>query len=555
MKPPLFSCLTSRVAKNGSLYGRFLFGPLPIDISLTVATVLRRSLLHSKAIFTIVSAEIEGATHEYASLPGIQESVLEILLNLGEIVLTSAQRNFISPNFRTSIGTAGFYLASIKVSGPCIVTAKDIHWPKGILCVKPDAYIATLSSNETLAMRIKIACSLNKTPNSLSEKETKLPKPRTSLSTFAPLITNKISGALAPLASLPISPASEPFPLTSLAVNRTSEANAKGTILDPKSRAELDPISESRQAIKGLNSGFATQNPFEFFKVQKSASTVASTEFSNTYITSSAHSLNSNSITIKKKNLTLAKQSFLESYSIRKKNLISLPFSSITEKQITSLGNVLVPLKTKIISEEKKEDKIKNSVTFRVFPGLSNSFSNFLSAKQESVGTLHSSTALLSSAFPQAKKENSSLDSLISSKKHVQSKARSSVSQEQQLHQPKPVTITKSNNTIGQQNSLFTKEINALNFNLLPKKNKQSVELAVSSSSYPVEKVNFLIERDDELAGYRHRIILEVWTNGSISPRQVIFESIGSIIKLIFNFREPLRNNLNSDFFSASNVS
>ena len=472
MKPPLFSCLTSRVANNGSLYGRFLLGPLPIDISLTVATVLRRSLLHSQASFTIVSAEIDGASHEYASLPGIQESVLEILLNLGEIVLGSPQGNFLSPNLRTSIGTRPFNVASIRVSGPGVVRAKDINWPKGIVCVKPDSYIATLSSNETLAMRIKIACSLSKHKKPFYEIPRELAEPLTS---FSPLTTQESSKINSSIES---------------ASESENKENPSSSLT-----SSIRPVAEQLEDSATSN----TLLEFEFFKGSQSNSQL--TEFSNS---SGNSTLSSNGITIQKQNLKLAKHRIsLDPYSTRKAKLRALPFFRSTEKEDIYEESILAKSKTNSTNVENIVDPTKkNSVTFSVFSKGVNSSTNMNSTNNIA--------------------DSGDSFSDISLQKYSQ--------EEEEILKEEPNVITE-------QSELFNKE--GKNFT---ENNKKSVELAVSSSSYPVEKVNFLIERDDELVGYRHRIILEVWTNGSISPRQAIFDSIGSIIKLIYNFREPLRN-------------
>ena len=55
--------------------------------SLTLANSVRRSLLSELSGIAIISVQIEGAAHEYSNLPGIRDSVLDILLNVREIVL------------------------------------------------------------------------------------------------------------------------------------------------------------------------------------------------------------------------------------------------------------------------------------------------------------------------------------------------------------------------------------------------------------------------------------------------------------------------------------
>lgn len=138
------SCRESRIENPRSLYGCFYLGPFTAEQSLTVANALRRTLLSELKGLAITSVEIEGATHEYSTLSGVRDSVLDILLNLKEIVLKS-QLYFKKPQF-------GY----IKVLGPGVVRAKDLKLPAFIQCVDPNQYIATLAENGVLNMKIKI---------------------------------------------------------------------------------------------------------------------------------------------------------------------------------------------------------------------------------------------------------------------------------------------------------------------------------------------------------------------------------------------------------------
>jgi DNA-directed RNA polymerase alpha subunit len=138
------SCRESRIENPRSFYGCFYIGPFTAEQSLTVANAIRRTLLSELKGLAITSVEIEGAMHEYSTLPGIRDSVLDILLNLKEIVLKS-QFSFKTPQ-----------LGYIKVLGPGVVRAKDLKLPAFIQCVDPNQYIATLSENGILNMKMKI---------------------------------------------------------------------------------------------------------------------------------------------------------------------------------------------------------------------------------------------------------------------------------------------------------------------------------------------------------------------------------------------------------------
>jgi DNA-directed RNA polymerase subunit alpha len=144
MENLLLSCIESRVENNRKFYGRFQLGPFDPGQGLTVANALRRTLLSELHGLGIFAVEIEGAKHEYSKLRGIQESVLDILLNFKKIVFTS-QFQIQHPQF-------GY----LYFQGPGIVTAKDLKLPVSIQSVDPDQYIATLSYNGSLKVKFII---------------------------------------------------------------------------------------------------------------------------------------------------------------------------------------------------------------------------------------------------------------------------------------------------------------------------------------------------------------------------------------------------------------
>lgn len=144
-KPEFFlSCKESRIENPQSFYGCFYLGPFNTGQSLTVANTLRRILLSEIPGLAITSTLIQGASHEYATLKGVQDSTLDIVLNLKEIVLKS----------RFSIRKPVF--GYIESKGPGIVRACDIKLPCFIQCVNPNQYIATLTETGLLKVKVVI---------------------------------------------------------------------------------------------------------------------------------------------------------------------------------------------------------------------------------------------------------------------------------------------------------------------------------------------------------------------------------------------------------------
>jgi len=108
----------------------FVIEPLYTGYGHTLGNSLRRVLLSSIEGAAIVAFRIEGATHEFTTLPGIKEDVVEIMLNLKNVGLRS-------------FSDAPVEL-SIEKKGSGVVTAADIKANADVEIVNPDALIATI---------------------------------------------------------------------------------------------------------------------------------------------------------------------------------------------------------------------------------------------------------------------------------------------------------------------------------------------------------------------------------------------------------------------------
>jgi DNA-directed RNA polymerase alpha subunit len=167
------TCKKSIILNNRNFYSCFHVGPFNAGQSLTVANALRRTLLSELNGVAIIALEIEGVLHEYSNIIGVKDTVLDITLNLKEIVLkTNLKTNF----------THGF--GFIQVRGPGVVRACDIKLPSFLLCVDPNQYIATLSYEGSISIKLHISTSLtffrikNVTPPSGKNKRGRTPVSR-----------------------------------------------------------------------------------------------------------------------------------------------------------------------------------------------------------------------------------------------------------------------------------------------------------------------------------------------------------------------------------------
>ena len=123
-------------------YGKFIIEPLERGYGITLGNALRRILLSSIPGYAITEVKIEGAPHEFTSLPGIIEDVPEIILNLKGV------------RFKLN-GEGPFYFKLEKV-GEGEVKAGDIKIDKEGEIINPDHHIATLTKDGKLLMELKV---------------------------------------------------------------------------------------------------------------------------------------------------------------------------------------------------------------------------------------------------------------------------------------------------------------------------------------------------------------------------------------------------------------
>nr|YP_010336572.1 RNA polymerase alpha subunit [Rhodospora sordida]UNJ14978.1 RNA polymerase alpha subunit [Rhodospora sordida] len=135
-------CLESRIDKPREHYGQFAISPLNSSQALTIGNALRRTLLSDLEGTAIVAARIAGVNHEFSTIPGVREDVLEILLNLKSVI------------FRTQMKEP--QVGRIRVQGPGVVTAGLLELPPGVELVDPRQYIATICNNSIFELEFRL---------------------------------------------------------------------------------------------------------------------------------------------------------------------------------------------------------------------------------------------------------------------------------------------------------------------------------------------------------------------------------------------------------------
>lgn len=137
--------LKPRIVDVQSLSGthaRVVLEPLERGFGHTLGNALRRILLSSMTGCAIVEAEIEGVLHEYTTIEGVQEDVVEILLNLKGVAIR--------------MEGAGEANLTLNKKGPGPVTAGDISTDHNVEIINPEHVIANLTKSGELNMVLKI---------------------------------------------------------------------------------------------------------------------------------------------------------------------------------------------------------------------------------------------------------------------------------------------------------------------------------------------------------------------------------------------------------------
>lgn len=115
-------------------YGRYTIEPLAQGYGQTLGNSLRRVMLTSLSGVAVTSVKIEGVKHQYATLPGLKEDIVEFLLNVKKIRLTIEG---------DEIGKM-----TLSKKGPGVIKAGDIEAAAGITIVNPELVLGTLADKK-----------------------------------------------------------------------------------------------------------------------------------------------------------------------------------------------------------------------------------------------------------------------------------------------------------------------------------------------------------------------------------------------------------------------
>jgi DNA-directed RNA polymerase subunit alpha len=123
-------------------YGRFTAQPFERGFATTIGNALRRCLLSSIEGAAITAVNIEGVLHEFSSVPGVQEDVTDIILNLKQMAIT--------------LHSEDSKVLSIDIQGPGTVTAGHMNEDPQVEIFDPSVHLATVNEEGRLKLQAQI---------------------------------------------------------------------------------------------------------------------------------------------------------------------------------------------------------------------------------------------------------------------------------------------------------------------------------------------------------------------------------------------------------------
>jgi DNA-directed RNA polymerase subunit alpha len=137
--------------------GRIQIEPLEPGFGTTLGNALRRTLLTAIPGAAVVRIRFAGKYHEYETIEGVKEDILEIILNLKGLALR--------------VHEEGVKRISIEKKGPGEVTAADIDVPPGVEVINPDLHLATLNAKGALDIELEVETGFSYRPAELNRPE------------------------------------------------------------------------------------------------------------------------------------------------------------------------------------------------------------------------------------------------------------------------------------------------------------------------------------------------------------------------------------------------
>lgn len=154
MEKPRITCEET----EGGSYARFIIEPLEKGYGTTLGNAMRRTLLSSLPGAAPVAIRISGVMHEFSTVPGVVEDVVDIILNLKYLAVKT---DSLDKNFTTTL--------YIKKKGAGEIKASDFEPNSDVEILNPDLHVCTCDADANFEMEILIGRGRGYVPNNLNK--------------------------------------------------------------------------------------------------------------------------------------------------------------------------------------------------------------------------------------------------------------------------------------------------------------------------------------------------------------------------------------------------
>ncbi len=145
------------VVSHNINHSRIVIEPLERGYGHSLGNALRRVMLSSIPGCAVTEVEIEGVQHEYTTIDGVQEDVIDILLNFKKIAIILHDKDEVE--------------LTLSKEGPGVVTANDINLSHDVELINPELVLANLTETGKLNIKFKVECNRGYIPASVRKEQ------------------------------------------------------------------------------------------------------------------------------------------------------------------------------------------------------------------------------------------------------------------------------------------------------------------------------------------------------------------------------------------------
>ena len=212
-----------KVEKQSEFLSRITLEPLERGFGHTMGNAIRRVLLSSMPGSAITEVQIDGVLHEYTTLEGVQEDIIEILLNIKSVALVNHG--------------GGEATVTLSKKGKGAVTAGDIQTDHNLEIVNPGLHLATLTESGELNATLKVTQGRGYVPAQMGEDE------EDDATTSGPIGTLRLDALYSPVRQVS-------YRVESARVEQRTDLDK--LIIDLETNGTIDPEEAIRRAARIL---------------------------------------------------------------------------------------------------------------------------------------------------------------------------------------------------------------------------------------------------------------------------------------------------------------